>query len=240
MGHCCSCECKKRNGFLNAMIGDDWVFVEDSEYCESEDDQEGLTFMQDEDLDELLSGLEDALTWPKQQANFPNPACIESLNALMRVATAKMSQLASEERFDEADEVAESLFELADVWGNCVFQKLRITSFTREEISLGRFVATAGQYLKPEPLQEYDDESAAKLYFFILFDTDLEKYMCTYHLEYRYYGSSTADTVYILKLKPRREKLEVKSYGQRCPSYWELRKDVLQDFAKRKRSMVRS
>ena len=53
MGHCCSCECKKRNGFLNAMIGDDWVFVEDSEYCESEDDQEGLTFMQDEDLDEL-------------------------------------------------------------------------------------------------------------------------------------------------------------------------------------------
>lgn len=238
MGHCCSCVCKNRKDFLNVKIGDDWVYVEDSESTEIEDDQGSQTFMHDEDLDELLSDIEDALTWPKRQISFPNSGCIESFNAMLCMATSIMSSLATKERFDEADEVAEALFELADAWGDSVFETLRVKFFTREEISLGRFVATAGQYLKPEPLQECDDESNAKLYFFIVFDTDLEKYMCTYHLErYRYFGNSIADMFYILKLKPRRGKLDVKSYGRKCPSYWELRKDVLQDFSKRKRSM---
>lgn len=38
MGYCCFCVCKNRKDFLNVKIGDDWVYVEDFESIEIEDD----------------------------------------------------------------------------------------------------------------------------------------------------------------------------------------------------------
>ena len=238
MGHCCSCVCKNRKDvFINGNVGDDWVFVDtDSEFSEFRGDDEE-TFTRDEALDELLSALEDALVWPQQQNLFPNSACVDSMNAMFCMATAEMSRLATEGKFNEADEIADALLELVDVWGESVFQTLNITFFTREEICLGRFAAKAGQYLKPEPLHENDDDSAVKLYFFIVYDNDLEKYTCTYHLEYRDYDGM-ADAVYTLKLKSRKGKFQIATYGDTCPSYWKIRQDVLFDFAKRKRSSI--
>ena len=243
MGHCCSCVCQNRNVFVpkgNAIntLGDDWVYVDfDSENTEFEEDDVEETFMRDEALDELLSALEDALLWPKRDNCFPNSASIDSMNALFCMATAEMSRLATEDKFNEADEIADALVELVDVWGKSVFQTLNMTFFTREEISIGRFVAKVGQYLKPEPLQENDDDMAVKLYFFIVYDTDLEKYICTYHLEYRDYDGM-ADAIYLLKLKSRKGKVQIAAYGDTCPTYWKIRQDVLKDFAKRKRSFI--
>lgn len=237
MGHCCSCVCKNRKVFANGYVGDDWVYVDfDSEFSEFQVDEEE-TFMRDEALDELLSDIEDALSWPQRQNPFPNSACIDAMNAMFCMATGEMSRLANEEKFNAADEIADALLELADVWGEIVFQTLNITFFTREEISLGRFTVKAGQYLKPEPLQENDDDSTVKLYFFIVYDCDFEKYVGTYHLEYRDY-SGMADAIYILKLKSRKGKFQVASYQDTCPSYWRIRQDALLDFAKRKRSFT--
>ena len=237
MGHCCSCVCKNRNVFAKESVGDDWVYIDyDSDFTEFEEDEDE-TFMRDEALDELLSTLEDALLWPKRDSFFPNSASIDSMNTIFCMATAKMSRLATEGRFSEADEIADALLELVDVWGESVFQTLNMTFFTREEISLGRFAAKVGQYLKPEPLQENDNDLAVKLYFFIVYDTDLEKYVCTYHLEYRDYDGM-ADAIYILKLKSRKGKVQIVTYGDTCPTYWRIRQDVLKDFAKRKRSFI--
>lgn len=237
MGHCCSCVCKNRKVFVKEQVGDDWVYIDcDSEFTEFEEDEDE-TFMRDEALDELLSAFEDALMWPQQQNCFPSSASIDSMNTMFSMATAEMSRLASEGKFNEADEVADALLELVDVWGESVFQTLNITFFTREEISLGRFAAKVGQYLKPEPLQENSDEFAVKLYFFIVYDIDLEKYICTYHLEYRDYDGM-ADAVYLLKLKSRKGKFHIATYGNTCPTYWTIRQDVLRDFSKRKRTFI--
>ena len=239
MGHCCSCVCKNRKDvFINGDIDDDWVYVDnDSDFTQFfEDDDDGI-FTRDEALDELLSALEDALVWPQKQTLFPNSACIDAMNAMFCMATAEMSRLATEEKYNEADEIADALSELVDVWGESVFQSLNISFFTREEICLGRFAAKAGQYLKPEPLHENDDDSAVKLYFFIVYDADLEKYICTYHLEYRDYDGM-ADAVYALKIKSRKGKIQIATYGDKCPSYWKIRQDFLYDFAKRKRSFI--
>lgn len=236
MGHCCSCVCKNKNLFVRREIDDEWVYVDfDSDFTEFEDDEE--TLCRDEVLEEILSAFEDALYWPKQQNFFPNSTAIESMNAMFCMATSQMSRLASEGKCNEADEIADAFFELVDVWGESVFNTLNMTFFTREEISLGRFAVKVGQYLKPEPLQENEDDIAVKLFFFIVYDTDLEKYICTYHLEYRDYSGMTSG-VYILKLKSRRDKVQVVSYGDTCPRYWKIRQDVLVDFSKRKRSFI--
>lgn len=236
MGHCCSCLCKRTKAFIRQASDDEWVYIDfDSDFTDFDDDEE--TICRDEALDEILSALEDALCWPKQQSFFPNSTAIESMNAMFCVATSQMSRLASEGNCNGADEIADAIFELVDVWGEGVFKALNMTSFTREEISLGRFAVKVGQYLKPEPLQENEDDIAVKLFFFIVYDTDLEKYICTYHLEYRDYGGMTAGT-YMLKLKSRRGKVQVASYGDTCPGYWKIRQDVLIDFAKRKRSFI--
>lgn len=238
MGHCCSCVCNNKNLFVRRETDDEWVYVDfDSDFTEFEDDEE--TFCRDEAVDEILSAFEDALYWPKQQTFFPNSTAIESMNAMFCMATSQMSRLASEGKCNEADEIADAFFELVDVWGESVFTTLNMTFFTREEISLGQFAVKVGQYLKPEPLQEEENEDdiAVKLFFFIVYDTDLEKYICTYHLEYRDYGGMTSG-VYILKLKSRKGKVQVVSYGDTCPGYWKIRQDVLLDLSKRRRSFI--
>lgn len=231
MGHCCSCMCKTKNTFFRRENEDDWVFV-DSDF---EDDEE--TFYRDEALDDVLSAFEDALSWPQEQNCFPNSTAIEAMNAMFCMATSQMSRLASADRCTEADEIANAIFDLYDVWGESVFNTLNMTFFTREEISLGRFTVKVGQYLKPEPLQERDDDIAVKLYFFIVYDMDLEKYVGTYHLEYRDYSGMTSG-IYILKLKSRRGKFQVAAYGDNCPKYWKIRQDILKDFSKRKRTFI--
>ena len=236
MGHCCSCVCKNKKAFIRQRSDDEWVYIDfDSNFTDFDDDEE--TICRDEELEEILSAFEDALLWPKQQRLFPNSTAIESMNALFCVATSQMSRLASQGKCSEADEIADAIFELVDVWGESVFITLNMTFFTREEISLSRFAVKVGQYLKPEPLQENEDDIAVKLFFFIVYDTDAEKYICTYHLEYRDYGGMTAG-VYILRLKFRKGKVQVASYGDTCPRYWKIRQDVLADFSKRKRSFI--
>lgn len=242
MGHCCSCVCQNRNVFSEKIktvnsIRDDWIYVDfDSEITEF-DEEDDATFMRDESLDELLSEFEDALFWPKRDKCFPSSASVDSMNTLFRKAATEMSRLAGNGKYNEADEVADALLELVDVWGDGVFKTLNMNFFTREEISLGRFVARVGQYLKPEPLQENDDDLTVKLYFFIVYDTDLEKYVCTYHLEYRDFDGM-ADAVYLLKLRSRKGKCKIAAYGNTSPSYWKIREDVLKDFVKRKRSFI--
>lgn len=236
MGHCCSCVCKNKNFFVRRELADDWVYIDyDSDFTEFEDDE--ATFCRDEALDEILSAFEDALCWPKRQNFFPSSTAIDSMNAMFCMATSEMSRLASEGKCNEADEIADAFFELVDVWGESVFTSLNMTFFTREEIALGRFAVKVGQYLKPEPLEESEDDIAVKLFFFIVYDTDLEKYICTYHLEYRDFSGMTSG-IYILKLKSRRGKVQVVVYGDTCPRYWRIRQDVLVDFSKRKRSFI--
>ena len=235
MGHCCSCVCKNRDVFLDESVGDDWAYGFD--FTEFKEEEEDETFMRDEALDKLLSALEDALLWPHRDRFFPNSASIDSMNTIFCMATAEMSRLATAERFSEADEIADALLELVNVWGESVFQTLKMEFFTREEISFGRFAVKVGQYLKPEPLQENDNDLAVKLYFFIVHDTDLEKYVCTYHLEYRDYDGM-AGAIYILKRKSRKGKAPIVTYGDTRPTYWRIRQDVLKDFAKRKRSFI--
>lgn len=237
MGHCCSCVCNKPSFVRREYVEDDWVYIDyDSDFTEFEDDEEA-TFCRDEALEEILSALEDALYWPQKQNFFPNSTAIDSMNAMFCMATSQMSRLASEGKCNEADEIADAFFELVDVWGESVFNTLNMTFFTREEIALGRFAVKVGQYLKPEPLEETEDDIAVKLFFFIVYDMDLEKYICTYHLEYRDYSGMTSG-IYILKLKSRRGKVQVAVYGDTCPRYWKIRQDVLIDFSKRKRSFI--
>ena len=232
MGHCWSCMCREKKAhFRRGGCLEDWVFV-DSDF---EDDEE--TFYRDEALDEILSAFEEALSWPKEQNDFPNSTAIDAMNDMFCMASSEMSRLASGDKFTEADEIADAIVELYDVWGESVFSSLNVTFFTREEIPLNRFTIKVGQYLKPEPLQERENDIAVKLYFFIVYDMDLEKYVCTYHLEYRDFSGMTVG-IYFLRLKCRRGRFQVASYGDSCPVYWKIRQDVLKDFSKRKRTFI--
>ena len=190
----------------------------------------------DEGLENVLSAFQDAFSWPQRETFFPSSASIVSLNALFCLATAEMSRLAADNKCNEADEIVNVVLELVHVWGENVFQSLKMRFFSREEICVGRFLIKVGQYLRPEPLQENCDEGGEKLYCFIAYDTELEKYICTYHLEYRHYGEIRG--FYILKLKSRRGKVQIAAYGESCPTYWRIRLDVLRDFSGRKRSLT--
>lgn len=182
-------------------------------------------------LDTLLLRLEYAKTWKGNMAQKKAHSEVENyrvkLLELFNAATMEMTRLINEERFDECDDVVHSIWKVKSALGEEFFQAAKINEFLREMSAFGDYVLTAGQYFKPVLLREEDD-SVLKLYFFIISEAETAKVRLRYYVEH----TSLVVEYFALGLATNGH-TQLHVYGNTCPSYWTLRRDVLSDANRR-------
>lgn len=177
-------------------------------------------------LEKLLLRLQHALTWRNIYVDVQDVDSIAELRSklheLLNSATVEMGYLANDRRYSEAEDIVNAILRLKVSLGNELVEAVQITAFVREVTTFARFVLTGGQYFEPMMVNE-DDENVLKLFFFLVSDTETRQTMFRYYVEY----TSMIEEFFALVLVTSSGHIRVEMYGSSCPSYWEIRRDVI-------------
>ena len=179
-------------------------------------------------LERLLLRLQHALTWRNIYVDLEDMSSLAELrtkiHGLLNSATVEMGNLLRDRRYPEAEEIVNAILRLKVSLGNELVEAVQITAFVREVTTFHRFVLTGGQYFEPMMVNE-DDENVLKLFFFLVSDTETRQTMYRYYVEY----TSLIEEFFALVLVTSSEHVRVEMYGSSCPSYWEIRQDVIRN-----------
>lgn len=183
-------------------------------------------------LETLLMKLQHSLTWRNVYVDIEDERGISELRTklheLFNSATVEMGYLIDNKRYAEAEDVVEAILKVKNSLGSELFDAVQISAFVREVCSFDSFVLTGGQYFEPMMVNE-DDENLLKVFFFLVSDRETRQTMFRYYVEY----SSLIEEFFALRLVTSTEQARVEIYGSSCPSYWDLRKDVIQNATKK-------
>jgi len=186
----------------------------------------------DYNLESLLMKLQHALTWRNIYVDLDDKNSIEELRTklheLLNSATVEMGYLIDNKRYNEAEEIVEAIMKLKHSLGNELLEAVTIAAFVREVSTFENFVLTGGQYFDPTMVND-DDENLLKVFFFLVSDPQTRQTMFRYYVEY----SSLIDEFFSLRLITSSEQTRIEIYGSSCPSYWEIRKDVIKSAIER-------
>ena len=180
----------------------------------------------DTKLDSLLMKLTYAKSWRRNVCSAE--VYHTKLQQLLDGATEEMSRLSRDGRFDDCDDVVNCISKLNAALGEESFETVDIESFDREISPFGNHVLRAGQFFKPKILSEEDD-SVLKLSFFFISEAETAEVRLKYYLEH----TSLVDEYFALGLFGANGHVQVKIYGNSCPSYWAIRRHVLSDAHRR-------
>ncbi|KAL9986696.1 hypothetical protein ACROYT_G000875 [Oculina patagonica] len=177
-------------------------------------------------LETLLLKLEHAQSLREKVRRLKSKTELENYRlkiiGLLNAATMEMSRLTKERKHSEAERIVKEVMRLKNVLGDEFFESARINAFGREITELGSYLLTGGQYFKPVMIQE-DDDSIVKLYFFVISDAETTEVLFRYYLEH----ASFLDEYFALGLVTAEGHTQVEIYGNSCPPYWKIRRDVI-------------
>ena len=180
----------------------------------------------DSRLETLLLKLEHAQSLREKVRRLKSKTELENYRlkivGILNAATMEMSRLTKERRHNEAERVVKEIMRLKNALGDDFFEAARINAFGREITELGSYLLTGGQYFKPVMIQE-DDDSVVKLYFFVISEAETTKVLFRYYLEH----ASFLDEYFALGLVTSEGHTQVEIYGNSCPPYWKIRRDVI-------------
>ena len=127
---------------------------------------------------------------------------------------------------DEADRLSQALSELQGHWGDELFPPDKFDAFSRDRFKVGPALVWAAQYFKPVPYHK-GDKQIMKYYRFSLY---LRKEVVgRYFLE----RSELKEPFFVLGLQSNDKHYQIKQYGSRKPTYWELKEAVIEDTKKK-------
>lgn len=127
---------------------------------------------------------------------------------------------------DEADKLAKALSELQGHWGDELFPPDKFDAFSRDRFKVGPLWIWAAQYFKPVPYHK-GDKGIMKYYRFSLY---LRKEVVgRYFLE----RSELKEPFFVLGLQSNDKHYQIKQYGSKKPTYWELKEAVIEDSKKK-------
>ncbi|KAK3731420.1 hypothetical protein QZH41_003599 [Actinostola sp. cb2023] len=179
-------------------------------------------------LETLLLKLQHSLTWRNIYVDVGDKASIAELRTklheLLNSATVEMGFLIENKRYSEAEDVVDAIMRVKTSLGNELFDAIHISAFVREVSTFDGFVFTGGQYFEPMMVNE-DDDNLLKVFFFLITDPETRQTMYRYYVEY----SSLIEEFFALRLVTSSEQVRVEMYGSSCPSYWEIRQDVIRN-----------
>lgn len=180
----------------------------------------------DSRLETLLLKLEHAQSLREKVRRLKSKTELENYRlkivGLLNAATMEMSRLTKERKHNEAERIVKEIMRLKNVLGDDFFESARINAFGREIIELGSYLLTGGQYFKPVMIHE-DDDNIVKLYFFVISDAETTEVLFRYYLEH----ASFLDEYFALGLVTAEGHTQVEIYGNSCPPYWKIRRDVI-------------
>lgn len=186
----------------------------------------------DYNLESLLMKLQHSLKWRNIYVDLEDKNSIAELRTklheLLNSATVEMGYLIHNKRYAEAEDIVEAIMKVKNSLGNDLFEALEISAFVREVSTFDNFVLTGGQYFEPMMVNE-DDENLLKVMFFLVSDPETRQTMFRYYVEY----SSLIDEFFALRLVTSSEQTRIEIYGSSCPSYWDIRKDVITNASER-------
>lgn len=188
-------------------------------------DQE-LIEQEDTELETTLLKLEHARGWREKIQKVETQTELETYRlkivGLLNSATMEMSRLTKENRHYDVEKVVNSITHLRNAIGDHFFEASGINAFGREVTDMESCVITGGQYFKPVMIHD-DDDSIVKLYFFTVSDVDSTEVLFRYYLEH----VSFLEDSFALGLVTPDGHTQVEIYGSMCPSYWTIRRDVI-------------
>jgi len=180
----------------------------------------------DSRLETLLLKLEHAHNMREKVQRLKSKTELENYRlkiiGILNAATMEMSRLTKERKHHEVERVVKEIMQLKNALGDDFFEAAQINAFGREITELGSFLLTGGQYFKPVMIQE-DDDNIVKLYFFVVSEAETTKVLFRYYLEH----ASFLDEYFALGLVTTEGHTQVEIYGNSCPPYWKIRRDVI-------------
>lgn len=180
----------------------------------------------DSRLDTLLLKLEHAQSLREKLQRLKSKAELENYRlkiiGVLNAATMEMSRLTKERKHTDVERIVKEVMRLKNALGDEFFEAARINAFGREITEMGSYLLTGGQYFKPVMIQE-DDDSIVKLYFFVISVAETTEVLFRYYLEH----ASFLDEYFALGLVTSEGHTQVEIYGNSCPPYWKIRRDVI-------------
>jgi hypothetical protein len=182
---------------------------------------------------ELFKSIREAYAW-KEKYPSTNDEFMGEMSQLFVKCTEHMTDLSANPTLadkQEADQLVKELMELRIHWGPNLFPP-RMNAMGRESMAVqGRSGKVcridSAQYFEPVPYYENSQDNFGelmKLYRFTVYDTTTNDIVMRYFLERSNLGQLHHVLCYAHPVGGRGQ---IKPYFQDCPSYWELREQVI-------------
>lgn len=186
---------------------------------------------------EIVRSFKEAYAWKENYSNHSLDFSYKT-NVLFNSCEQHLSELSkqlTEETKLECDMIVQELLNLRAHWGSTLLPLSMRNAFVREKISLTvgpnnhRFRIECIQFF--EPIVFYGNspgkpEDLVKLFVFVVYNlSNDEEVVVRYYLE----RSFLFDFYHVLCFFEGSGRGQLKPYGHRCPSYWVIRHDMLEN-----------
>lgn len=172
-------------------------------------------------LESVIKEIAKEKQW-KSKADGPTPELLASVLPKIGRWCDFLMALSAQGKRKEADELARAIVDLRNHLGTKLIPPSRFNAFARDRFKVKEKVVLAAQFFEPVPFYP-GDSRLLKLYRFSVYEG--KKVVARYYLE----KSRLVKDYYVLGHVSGTRHRQVQPYGERQPTYWELKARVIQD-----------
>ena len=190
---------------------------------------------------EMMAELQKAYRW-REKFSHPTREFLALMDRLYMECQLHLTALASRgdaESTREADAIVNEMVTLRNYWGPQLLPSSTCNAFVRERIPLilgveqWQFRIDCAQFFEPVPFYGNQQTSTSgelmKLYRFSVYNVSQNEVVLRYYLE----RSNVTQFYHVLCFMDDSCHGQVKPYGTEAPSYWEVRRSMLEDLGLR-------
>ena len=187
---------------------------------------------------DLQKAIHDAYKW-KDEFSYPSKEFLAEMDKLFMDCQVHLTDLSSRSNVKvqkEADALVEELIALRNHWGPRLLPNSVCNAFVRERIYLNlgfqRYRIDCAQFFEPVPFYHQSSNNPGelmKLYRFSVYDLSRDEVIIRYFLERSY----IIQLYHVLCYVHGNQRGQVQPYGSECPTYWELRTQMINDLCVR-------
>ena len=183
---------------------------------------------------DLQKAIHNAYKW-KDEFSYPSKEFLAEMDKLFMDCQVHLTDLSSRSNVivqKEADALVEELIALRNHWGPRLLPNSVCNGFVRERIYLNlgfqRYRIDCAQFFEPVPFYHQSSNNPGelmKLYRFSVYELSRNEVIIRYFLE----RSNVIQLYHVLCYVHGNQRGQVQPYGSECPTYWELRTQMIND-----------
>lgn len=187
---------------------------------------------------ELMASLKNAYKW-RDAYSQPTQEFLTLMDRLFMECQVHLTELSSRDSTDsrkEADAMVQEMIALRNHWGTQLLPPSVCNAFVRERIfitiGLQQYRIDCAEFFEPAPFyfsQAQNVGDLMKLYRFSVYDLSRNEVILRYYLE----RSNVIQLYHVLCYAHGNQRGQVHPFGTECPSFWELRKYMMNDVCHR-------